>query len=107
MRLHNFFIDEKIGDQKEITISDSGLISQWRHVLRLNTGSVVILFDNSGFEYEARFMELTYLKAVFAIIEKRKNSFTPKIKLTLFQSLIKTDKFEVTDEIAARIAKLV
>lgn len=94
MRLHNFFIDETIGDRKEITISDSGLISQWRHVLRLNTGSMVILFDNSGFEYEARFMELTYLKAVFIILEKRKNSFAPKTEVTLFQAIIKPDKFE-------------
>ncbi len=94
MKLHNFFIDEIIGDRKEIKITDSGLISQWRHVLRLNTGSSVILFDNSGFEYEARFMERTYLKAVFAIIEKRKNSFSPKRNVSLFQAVIKPDKFE-------------
>lgn len=94
MRLHNFFIDQQIGDSSKITVSDSGLINQWRHVLRLNTGSSVILFDNSGFEYVAQFLELTYLKADFVIIEKRKNRFQPKVDITLYQALIKPDKFE-------------
>src|SRR3989338_4303922 len=94
MRLHNFFIKQKIGDQNEITIDDSGLLNQWRHVLRLNTGATVVLLDNSGFEYLAQFTELTYLKAVFAILEKRKNKFLPKKEIFLFQALIKLDKFE-------------
>jgi len=94
MRLHNFFIEQKIGDQKEITIDDSSLLNQWRHVFRLNTGASVVLLDNSGFEYLAQFTELTYLKAVFAILEKRKNKFLPKKEIFLFQALIKLDKFE-------------
>ncbi len=94
MRLHNFFIDQKIGDSGTITVSDSGLLNQWRHVLRFNTGSSVVLFDNSGFEYTAQFIELTYLKAEFTIIEKRKNKFLPKREVFLFQALIKPDKFE-------------
>ena len=94
MRLHNFFIEQKIGDQKEITIDDSSLLNQWRHVFRLNTGASVVLLDNSGFEYLAQFTELTYLKAVFAILEKRKNKFLPKKEIFLFQALIKPDKFE-------------
>src|SRR3989338_8447494 len=94
MRFHNFFISEKIGDQTEITIDDSDLLNQWRHVLRFNTGASVVLLDNSGFEYLAQFVELTYLKAVFSILEKRKNKFTPKKEIFLFQALIKPDKFE-------------
>ena len=94
MRLHNFFIEQKIGDQKEITIDDSSLLNQWRHVFRLNTGASVVLLDNSGFEYLAQFTELTYLEAVFAILEKRKNKFLPKKEIFLFQALIKPDKFE-------------
>ena len=94
MRLHNFFIEQKIGDQREITIDDSDLLNQWRHVLRLNTGSSVVLFDNSGFEYLAQFVELTYRGATFAITEKRKNKFSPKKEIFLYQALIKSDKFE-------------
>ncbi|MSU55614.1 MAG: RsmE family RNA methyltransferase [Candidatus Taylorbacteria bacterium] len=94
MRLHNFFISEKIGDQSKIEVTDFDLINQWRHVLRLNTGSLVVLLDNSGFEYTAQFMSLTYLKAEFIIVEKRQNKFTPKKEIFLFQALIKPDKFE-------------
>ena len=88
------YLMPKIGDRKEITISDSGFLNQWRHVFRLNTGAIVVLLDNSGFEYLAQFTTLTYLKAEFAILEKRKNKFLPKKEVFLFQALIKTDKFE-------------
>jgi 16S rRNA (uracil1498-N3)-methyltransferase len=94
MRLHNFFIKQEIGESTKISIDDDALLNQWRNVLRLNTGSSVILFDNSGFEYTAQFMELTYLKAELVITEKRKNKFSPKKEVFLFQSLIKSDKFE-------------
>ncbi len=94
MRLHNFFIDQKIGDSGTVIISDSDLIHQWRHVFRFNTGSSVVLFDGSGFEFTAQFSELNYLKAVFIILEKRKNKFAPKAEVILFLSLIKADKFE-------------
>lgn len=94
MRLHNFFIDQVIGDKTEIQVEDSTLLNQWRHVLRLNTGSSVVLLDNSGFEYLTQFVELTYRSATIAILEKRKNKFMPKRQLFLFQALIKPDKFE-------------
>lgn len=94
MRLHNFFIDQKIGAQKEIKIDDSGLLNQWRHVLRFNTGSSLVLFDNSGLEYLAQFVELTYRGATLAILKKQKNKFLPKREIFLYQSLIKSDKFE-------------
>lgn len=94
MRLHNFFIKQEIGNNSTILVDDSDLLNQWRNVLRLNTGSLVILFDNSGFEFTAQFMELTYLKAELVVVEKRKNKFSPKKEIFLFQSLIKSDKFE-------------
>ena len=94
MRLHNFFIEQKIGDESLVAISDSDLIHQWRHVFRFNTGSFVILFDNSGFEFTAQFTTLTYLKAELVILEKRKNKFQPKKEIFLFQAIIKPDKFE-------------
>ena len=94
MRLHNFFIDQKIGDESLVVISDSDLIHQWRHVFRFNTGSSVVFFDNSGFEFTAQFTTLTYLKAELVILEKRKNKFQPKKEIFLFQAIIKPDKFE-------------
>ena len=94
MRLHNFFIDQKIGDESLVVISDSDLIHQWRHVFRFNTGSTIVLFDDSGFEFTAQFMSLTYLKAELVIQEKRKNKFHPKKEIFLFQAIIKPDKFE-------------
>jgi 16S rRNA (uracil1498-N3)-methyltransferase len=53
MRLHRFYIEEKIGEQKGIIISDKELIHQLLNVFRFKVGDKVILFDGSGFEYEA------------------------------------------------------
>lgn len=94
MRLHNFFIEEQIGDRSRVEIADSDLINQWRNVFRMNTGASVVLLDNSGFEYTAQFTTLNYLKAELVVLEKRKNKFAPKTEVTIFQSLIKSDKFE-------------
>lgn len=94
MRLHNFFIEQEIGDQKLIETDHSDLLNQWRNVLRLNTGSAVILMDNSGYEYQAHFVELTYLRAKLAIVSKVKNKFLAKNEIYLYQATIKPDKFE-------------
>ncbi len=94
MRLHNFFIDEPIGDRNTVEISDSGTIHQWRHVLKFNTGTTVVLLDNSGFEYLAQFTELNFRKAVLEIMERRKNKFAPKKELTLFSAQTKSDRFD-------------
>ena len=94
MKIHRFFIKQKIGDKKEIVISDSSLLNQWRNVFRFHSGDVVIFLDNSGFEYVSEMILLSKKESILKIIEKNKNDNIPKKDVTLFISLIKKDNVE-------------
>lgn len=93
MRLHRFFIGEKLGEQKELIVRDTQLFHQLKHVFRYNIGSQIILLDNSGFEYSAVILSFARGELEIKIIKKEKG-FIPKREVCLFQSLIKKDNFE-------------
>ena len=94
MRLHNFFVEEKIADQKTLVTRDRDLIHQWRDVLRLNTGSLVVLLDNTGYEYLSQITSLLPYEARLAINKTRRNRNLPARIVHIYQSLIKKDKLE-------------
>lgn len=116
MKHHRFFIREKINIKSpEITLLDPSITHQMKNVLRLRKGSDVILLDGTGLEFHGRVRILTKKEVVIArnlseekIIKdsklneanKKENrelelgSRTNKIKINLFVSLIKKDKFE-------------
>ncbi|HZS43272.1 MAG TPA: RsmE family RNA methyltransferase [Candidatus Paceibacterota bacterium] len=93
MRLHRFLLTEEIADRKEVIISDSDLIHQWRQVFRFTVGTQLILFDNSGFEYLGLISKLSHLGAVVRILNKEDRS-TSLPEVCLFAALIKKDNFE-------------
>lgn len=94
MRLHNFFIEQKIGDLREVTIENLDLIHQWLKVFRMKLGDELILLDNSGYEYVSKIKSLSKKSAEILIAEKRKNNNIPEKEIWLFQSLVKKDNFE-------------
>ncbi|MEO8637864.1 MAG: RsmE family RNA methyltransferase [Candidatus Taylorbacteria bacterium] len=94
MRIHNFFIQETIGDEKEVVLNDVELFHQLRNVFRMNVASRVILLDNTGFEYVSAVTSFARGTLTFRILEKRKNINIPKKEITLFQSIIKKSNFE-------------
>lgn len=95
MRLHNFFVEEKLGDKRTVVIRDSNLLHQWRQVLRFNTGSLVVLLDNSGYEYLSQITSLLPYEAHLTIMKTRRNRNLPSRVVHLYQALIKKDKFEL------------
>jgi 16S rRNA (uracil1498-N3)-methyltransferase len=92
MRLHRFFVDFNIS-QTEFGVKNEHLIHQWRHVFRYNTGSELILFDGSGYEYDCLLKSLSNREALCEVIRSRKGVL-PKREITLYQSIIKKDKME-------------
>lgn len=94
MRLHYFFIDQPLLPQKEIFVSDSLLLNQWRNVLRFKTGDQLILLDNSGQEFVSHFVSLFRDEAKIFIDESRAAKNIPTREVTLFASLAKRDSFE-------------
>jgi 16S rRNA (uracil1498-N3)-methyltransferase len=94
MRLHRFFIEERIEDKKRITVFEKELVHQWKNVFRLKEGNEVILLDNSGFEYFAVITSLKKDEAELEIVNVEKNTDIPLIKIHLFLALIKKERFE-------------
>jgi 16S rRNA (uracil1498-N3)-methyltransferase len=95
MRLHRFYINQGIGTGKSLRVDDVELLNQWVKVFRLKTSDRVIVFDGSGSEFECYFSLLSKKEAILNIVEKREIKNVPKIDLTIFQSIIKKDNFEL------------
>ena len=93
MRLHRFYINQKIQGDK-LRIDDSELLNQWGKVFRLKSGDKAIIFDGSGFEHEAEFELITKKEAVLKVGEGKEVS-AQEISLHIFQSIIKKDNFEL------------
>ncbi len=103
MRLHNFFISERIGDSREVSVTDPNLLHQWLKVFRLGKGSGVVLLDNSGLEFVSQFISLSKARAELLILERRKNKHIPAREIFLHQSLVKKDAFEWIAEKATEL----
>src|SRR3989344_4868336 len=101
MRLHRFYIAEKILTKK-LCIKDESLIHQWRNVFRYNVGREVVLFDGSGFEYDCVILKLSNREAELNVVSKKKGVM-PEREITLYQSLIKKDKMEWVVEKATEL----
>jgi 16S rRNA (uracil1498-N3)-methyltransferase len=96
MRLHRFYINQKIG--KEIRIEDRELLHQWQKVFRLKASDRVIVFNGGNSEYEGYFKILAKNEAVIVIDKEREVKNLNKIELHIFQSIIKKDNFEFVVE---------
>ena len=91
--MHRFFIKSIIKKTKQVIIPEN-LRHQLINVLRLSVGDKITLFDNSGWEYITELKEIKKDNLIGFIIEKQKNSSEPTIKITLYQPILKSDKFE-------------
>lgn len=94
MKVHRFFIEQKINEKQEIVVKEKNLINQWKNVLRLKTGGSVILFDGGDFEFQCVIENLSKDGAKFSVAEKRKVEQSIKFELELFPAFIKKDRFE-------------
>ncbi|MFA6536362.1 MAG: RsmE family RNA methyltransferase [Candidatus Paceibacterota bacterium] len=94
MKIHNFFVEEKLAGKNEAVVADAVLVHQWLKVLRFHIGERVNLFDNSGQEYLAEIVSLDRKVANLKLISSKLNVNCPKTNVTLLFSLIKKDKLE-------------
>lgn len=108
MRLHRFYIEEKIDQKQEITLTNHDLINQLSNVFRFGIGDQVILFDGSGFEYECEILSLNKKEVKLKInpfvktqdkdvLNSQGDSLNFK-KVSLYLSLIKKANFELATE---------
>lgn len=96
MKVHRFFLKNKIGDQDKVRITDGDLVHQMRSVLRFVGGEEVVLLDGSGVEFVGD-VEMVSKKEILVrrkkVVRAAKN-LEDKIEVHLFVSIPKKDKFE-------------
>jgi 16S rRNA (uracil1498-N3)-methyltransferase len=100
MRLHRFYISEKVGEKSEITLLDHDLIHQILNVFRLDKNDQIIIFDGSGFDYVSQILSLSKKEVILTILEAVNKSpeVQTKNKISLYLSLIKKNNFELAVE---------
>lgn len=94
MRLHRFFVEEKISGRAGASVVEPELVHQWRKVFRLKEGDSVILFDGSGSEYVCEIRELSRHGSELRVAEMCPVENVPKREVMLLPSLIKKDNLE-------------
>lgn len=94
MKLHRFFVPPQALQGRFARLEDKALCAQIAKVLRLREGQDVILLDGLGFEYTARLMSISVRGVSAEILHRQMNKNEAELKVTLYQSLIKKDKFE-------------
>jgi len=67
---------------------------QISHVLRLHKGDQIVVLDNTGWEYEVQLVTLSTDLVTGKVLKKMPSSTEPNFKITLYQALLKSDKFE-------------
>lgn len=93
MKLHRFFVHEKLEEGKTVSLSDPKLAHQLRKVFRLAPGNEVVLFDGSGPEFISEIKDFRDDEVV-VVTKERRMGFIPEHAIHLFISITKKDNFE-------------
>jgi 16S rRNA (uracil1498-N3)-methyltransferase len=102
MRLHRFIGKFDFG-AKTLAVYDEDFINQWRNVLRLKTGDVLILCDGAGREAEATIVDMKKNVINLAITDINTPEREPGKSATLYCALLKRENFELVVQKATEI----
>jgi len=91
--MHRFFVRPSSIQGDQVTLGGA-VVHQIRNVLRLSPGDVITVLDDSGWEYQVR-LSTVEQQAANGFLESKVLARTePRAKVTLYQSLLKGEKFE-------------
>lgn len=91
--MHRFFVPAEWINPREVDFQGQ-VARQIFTVLRLRPGERVCVLDNSGWEMEAELTEVSRESVVGKITRRRLAASEPRVKVTVFQSMLKYDRFE-------------
>jgi 16S rRNA (uracil1498-N3)-methyltransferase len=92
--MHRFFISKDCIEQDKVIISDEPA-HQIGYVLRLKPADRIIVLDNIGWEFEVEIERITRNQVQGKVVNKQRGQGEPALKITLYQALLKADKFEL------------
>jgi len=91
--MHRFFVSPQVVSDGVVTLAGQ-MAHQITHVLRMAAGEHIIILDNSGWQMET---ELTYIspyRVVGHVIRRSLARGEPKIKVSLYQAMLKGNRLE-------------
>ncbi|MDA0988962.1 MAG: RsmE family RNA methyltransferase [Chloroflexi bacterium] len=91
--MHRFFVTSQSIHEGKANV-DGPVARQAARVLRLQTGDSVVLMDNSGCEYVVVLHGISPSRLEGEVVEERRGLGNPGVMLTLYQGVLKGDKFE-------------
>lgn len=91
--MHRFFVSPQQIAQLIVRFDDDQA-RQIRRVLRLRAGDRVLVLDGEGRQYEVLLEEVTNTRVTGLVASQLAATGEPTARLTLFQSLLKREKFE-------------
>ncbi|MBN1484722.1 MAG: 16S rRNA (uracil(1498)-N(3))-methyltransferase [Chloroflexia bacterium] len=92
--MHRFFLPPKAFSSQEVSLNEPGLNHRLRNVLRMQVGDEVIFLDNSGWEFHTVLRQVGVEQIIAEIQYKSLCHSEPRTKVSLYQALIKGDRFE-------------
>ncbi len=93
MSAGRFFIEPNAIRGDSVILS-TDIVRQVRSVLRMQVGDTCTLLDGSGWEYQVELTELGKTSGAGKVVSRSENQNEPQLQLTLFQGVLKKDKFE-------------
>jgi 16S rRNA (uracil1498-N3)-methyltransferase len=94
MTIHRFFVDPKYITPKWVSLPED-VSKQIGGVLRLKQGETICVLDNSGWEYFVELEKLARDNVEGKVVAKKINQNELPFEITLYQSMLPRDKFEV------------
>ena len=95
MQINRFYLDKIIFDQDGILKLSDSISRQLIYVLRCKVNDQAVIFDGSGFDYKVKIVNITNKICSVKFLEKISLDTDNKVKITIFISLIKQNRFEV------------
>lgn len=92
--MHRFFISDNLFQSSEIALPADISLQIYR-VLRLKTGSEILLLDGLGFEYPARLCEVSETHCTAMVQTKQFSPGEPATHLTMLVGITQREKFEL------------
>jgi len=92
--MHRFFIPAELFQTSQITLPRE-ISQQISRVLRLKTGSEILLLDDLGFEYPSRLSEVSESHCTASVLSKEASQGEPATRITLLIGLTQREKFEL------------
>ena len=91
--MHHFFVPPECIVEDNVTLP-ADVASQLSRVLRARLGDEIVVLDDSGTEYLVQLSAIDRDSASGIVISKSKSQGEPSVSITLYQGILKADRFE-------------